>query len=115
MILSVSSTLEQLDLTAVPPAAEKPPVNEFLGALGTRLREFRQERDLTLQELEELTQVPWSMIGAIERGQQNTGITTIARLVNGLGVGFQALMDGLPEPPPPKPRQRRGPRVPRSR
>lgn len=96
----------------MPPAAEKPPISAFLGALGTRLRAHRRERDLTLQELEELTRVPWSMIGSIERGQQNTSVTTIARLASGLRVDLGELMAGLPDPPASEPgqRRRRGPR-----
>ncbi|WP_236789396.1 helix-turn-helix domain-containing protein [Amycolatopsis sp. GM8] len=109
MIMPVLLRTEPIDLSAVPPEAKKPPSNPFLGKLGNRLRLRREDRDLTLDELSTLSDISGSTISAIERGQKNAGISTIARLVQVLELDFAALMRDLPEPPPPKSRGRMGP------
>ncbi|HVW41011.1 MAG TPA: helix-turn-helix transcriptional regulator [Amycolatopsis sp.] len=93
----------------MPPLTEKPPLNPFVGALGAKLRQWRIDRDFTLEELTELADVDASYIGRIERGDVTAGITHIVRIVRALGADFTDLMDGLPDPPPQRKRGRRGP------
>lgn len=96
----------------MPPTSPKPPLNPFLGQLGANLREGRKAANLTLAEMEERTNLPWSMIGAIERGHQNTSMVTIARLAVAAGLTWAEVTKDLPNPPPkpPEKKRRRGPR-----
>ncbi len=55
------------------------------------LKKFRQERNLSLQDLSELSGVSKSMLGEIERGSSNPTINVIWKIAVGLKVPFTAL------------------------
>jgi transcriptional regulator with XRE-family HTH domain len=93
----------------MPPPDRKPPVAEILRVLGARLRQRRIERDLSLEELSARSGVSWSMIGHIERGQQNTTLIVLARIAEGLDSDLGDFMHNLPKPPASEPRARRRP------
>ena len=43
--------------------------NAVIAAIGNRLRNFRQERQMTLQELADVTDLSPSMLSLVERGR----------------------------------------------
>lgn len=69
--------------------------------LGHRIRAARQELDLSVGALAELSEVSRRMLTQIELGQANPSVATLDRIAAGLGTTFAALMgvgaDGPPE------------------
>ena len=69
--------------------------------LGDRIRAARQEQDLSVGALAELSDVSRRMLTQIELGQANPSVATLDRVAAGLGTTFAALMgvgaDGPPE------------------
>jgi transcriptional regulator with XRE-family HTH domain len=56
-----------------------------------RLRELREQRNLTLRELEHLSGVSKDAISEIERGLRHPRTSTLRKLAEGLGVSVQVL------------------------
>ena len=56
--------------------------------IGHRLRLYRQQRQLSLEELALLTGVSKPMLGQIERGTSNPTVATLWKIANGLHVPF---------------------------
>ena len=65
-------------------------------AFGKRLREFRVEKQLTLEMLAERADLHANYVGAVERGERNLSLYNIWRLVQGLGLPADELMQELP-------------------
>ncbi|MGO1285148.1 MAG: helix-turn-helix domain-containing protein [Brachybacterium sp.] len=69
--------------------------------LGDRIRAARQEQDLSVGALAELSDVSRRMLTQIELGQANPSVATLDRVAAGLGTTFAALMgvgaDGAPD------------------
>jgi len=61
-------------------------------AIARNLKTMREGRNLSLDQLSELTAVSKSMLRQIETGQSNPTIATIWKIVNGLKVSFTALL-----------------------
>ncbi|WP_422116611.1 helix-turn-helix domain-containing protein [Brachybacterium sp. UNK5269] len=76
----------------------RPAVVEQLGA---RIRSARQEQDLSVGALAELSEVSRRMLTQIELGQANPSVALLDRIAAGLGTTFAALMgvgaDDAPE------------------
>lgn len=60
--------------------------------LGGRIRAARQEQDLSVGALAELSDVSRRMLTQIELGQANPSVAILDRIAEGLGVTFAALM-----------------------
>lgn len=60
--------------------------------IGNNLRELRKERQLTLQELSDMTGVSKSMLGEIERSVTNPTITVLWKIAGGLKIPFTVLV-----------------------
>lgn len=60
--------------------------------VGNNLREIRKERQLTLQELSNITGVSKSMLGEIERSVTNPTITVLWKIAGGLKIPFTMLV-----------------------
>ncbi|MCP4459904.1 MAG: helix-turn-helix transcriptional regulator [Cytophagales bacterium] len=58
---------------------------EYLEAFGKNLRTAREELNLSQRQLGEKANIDPSQIGRIERGEQNTTLSTIAALAKALG------------------------------
>lgn len=61
--------------------------------ISINLKRIRQARRLTLDEVAEQTGVSKSMLGQIERGDSNPTIATVAKIVSGLRVSFNTLIE----------------------
>lgn len=64
-----------------------------LVAFGTAVREIRREVGISQEELAHLSGIDRSYLGAIERGEQNTGLIHISKIALALGVRVAELME----------------------
>jgi transcriptional regulator with XRE-family HTH domain len=69
------------------------------GAIGTRVRQERQARGWTLDQLAEAAGVSRRMVVNVEQGAANPSVGTLLRISDALGVGLPTLV----ETPAPKP------------
>lgn len=60
--------------------------------IATNLKHIRQMRELSLDQVAELTGVSKSMLGQIERGSSSPTIQTMWKISNGLGINFTFLI-----------------------
>ena len=60
--------------------------------LGSRVKDLRQERGLTLEELAEHSGVSRAMISKVERGEKNPTLVVAAKVAEGLGVTLSELL-----------------------
>jgi len=65
-------------------------------AFGARVREFRVEKQLTLEMLAERADLHANYLGSVERGERNLSLYNIWRLAQGLGLTASDLMQELP-------------------
>src|SRR5215203_1677968 len=68
-------------------------------AIGVRIRQERQSRRWTLDQLAEAAGVSRRMVVNVEQGATNPSVGTLLRISDALGVGLPALV----APPQPKP------------
>lgn len=62
------------------------------GIIARNLREKREQRKLSLEQLARNSGVSRSMLAQIERGEANPSISTVWKIANGLKVSFTSLM-----------------------
>lgn len=67
-------------------------MNESIEAISVNLKEARENRGLSLDQLAELTGVSKSMLRQIETGKSSPTISTIWKIANGLHLSFTALL-----------------------
>ncbi|WP_028544032.1 helix-turn-helix domain-containing protein [Paenibacillus taiwanensis] len=60
--------------------------------IGKRLRHYRQQLNMTLDDLAELTGVSKPMLGQIERGTSNPTVATLWKIASGLQVPLTAFI-----------------------
>jgi transcriptional regulator with XRE-family HTH domain len=68
-------------------------------AIGARVRQERQARGWTLDQLAEVASVSRRMVINVEQGTTNPSVGTLLRISDALGIGLPALV----EPPHPRP------------
>lgn len=61
-------------------------------AFGVALREHRQHRELTQEELADLAQLNRTYIGLLERGQRQPSLETVFQLADALEVSASRLV-----------------------
>ena len=66
--------------------------NAVIAAIGNRLRNFRQERQMTLQELADVTDLSPSMLSLVERGRAAPSIQSLIVIANALNVTMSDLI-----------------------
>jgi transcriptional regulator with XRE-family HTH domain len=64
--------------------------------IGQRLRFYRQQRQLSLEDLSELTGVSKPMLGQIERGSSNPTVAILWKIAAGLQIPFASFLIGDP-------------------
>ncbi|HWZ99603.1 MAG TPA: helix-turn-helix transcriptional regulator [Candidatus Dormibacteraeota bacterium] len=57
-----------------------------LSAFGTRLRELREQRNLSQEKLAEMADLHRNYVGNLERGKSNVSLLTIVKLARSLNV-----------------------------
>ena len=65
--------------------------------LGARIRELRQKRDWSQEELADRANLHRNFIGAAERGEQNLTLASLIKLSRTLGVKLVDLVRGIDE------------------
>lgn len=60
--------------------------------IGKRLKKTRQNRNMTLDELAEVTGVSKPMLGQIERGQSAPTVTTLWKIATGMKIPFSSFL-----------------------
>lgn len=63
--------------------------------LGLRIKELREERDLSQRAFAEASGLDRSYLAAIENGQINVGIKTVERIAAGFGISVEQLFKGI--------------------
>ena len=63
--------------------------------LGKTIRRLREEKELTLEDMEELGYPSWRHFLAVELGKKNITITTLFRIAEVLGVTPEKLISDL--------------------
>lgn len=58
----------------------------FLYLIGQRIKEIRKQRGLTQEQLADRTDMQYTYIGGIERGERNISLLTFEKICNGLEV-----------------------------
>ncbi|MDT8858668.1 XRE family transcriptional regulator [Alkalihalobacillus sp. MEB130] len=66
---------------------------ELAKRVGLTLRKIRQERELSLQQLAEVTSVSKLTLGKIERGDANPSLAIIWKIANGLKIPISLLLN----------------------
>lgn len=61
--------------------------------IGNKLKNIRNKRSLSLDEVAKLTGVSKAMLGQIERGQSNPTVSTLWKIATGLKVSFSLFID----------------------
>lgn len=64
----------------------------ILEKFGLRLKSIREEKGISLRKLEQLSEIDFSQIHRIEKGQTNPSLTTLHALSNALGVDICTLL-----------------------
>lgn len=64
-------------------------------AFGKRVRDLRQQKSLSQEELADVAGMHRTYIGSIERGEQNVSIDNIARLAKALKMKISDLFGNL--------------------
>lgn len=67
-------------------------MGEDFPKVGQNLRELRQDMNLTLDKMSELTGVSKAMLGQIERGDSSPTISTLWKISTGLKINFTTLI-----------------------
>lgn len=66
---------------------------EFLQALGNRIKQLRKEKNLTQMQLAVKINNHDEQIGRIERAEVNVSASMLYQIAQGLGVSMKELMD----------------------
>ena len=67
-------------------------MDQSIDAVATNLKKFREDRNLSLDKLSELTGVSKSMLRQVETGKSSPTIATIWKIANGLKISFTSLL-----------------------
>ena len=67
--------------------------SDFLAVVGTRIRELRTARSLTVQQLADRSQISRRLMTQIEHGQANPSLVTVTRIARQLDTEFTALLE----------------------
>jgi transcriptional regulator with XRE-family HTH domain len=80
--------------------------SEAAHVLGARIREARNQRSLTLEDLGALAGVHWTNIGKIERGQVHPSVETLVRLASAMDADPKVFVTGHTADMYPRPRHK---------
>jgi transcriptional regulator with XRE-family HTH domain len=76
----------------------KAPLSAATGEFGRRVRALRSDKGLSQEALAEGTDLHWSYVGQVERGQTNLTLHNILKLAEALEVDPGELVRGLKSP-----------------
>ena len=79
----------------MPATLPKPPISPAAGEFGARVRARRQQLGLSQEALADQSELHWTFIGQVERGQRNLSLHNILRVARALDVDPGDLVRGL--------------------
>lgn len=65
----------------------------FIANLGIHIRQLREKKNMSQQDLANDSEIPKSQVARIERAEINTGIRTLVKIANALDVEPKDLLD----------------------
>lgn len=68
-------------------------MDDIKALLGKRIRDLRKQRGLSQEELGWKSELHFTYIGAVERGEKNCSIITLEKLSKGLEISIKELFD----------------------
>lgn len=74
------------------PRVKRDPKDPELVELGDRLRAFRTEAGLTQEGLADVSDLHWTYVGQVERGERNVTFRSLVRLARALDLPPGKLM-----------------------
>lgn len=74
-------------------------MTDLRGQVGARLKQLRQARRLTQEQLAERAGLSYKFIGELERGKANPTLTTLSAISTALGVALVDLLGVEPDQP----------------
>lgn len=66
---------------------------ELIAAFGERVRQLRQEKGLTMEQLAANANIEYKQLSQVERGKTNATISTIYALAKALNISVGELMN----------------------
>jgi len=66
---------------------------DAINTLARNVRKYRTDRQLTIEELANISNLDYSQVGRIERGLSNATISTIFEIATALGVKPEQLLE----------------------
>lgn len=79
----------------MPSTTPKPPISPAAGEFGARVRRRRLELGLSQEALADRSDMHWTFVGQVERGQRNISLHNILRVAEALDVDPGVLVEGL--------------------
>lgn len=70
-------------------------INEQLKLIGINIKAERLKKNLSQEQLAEMTNISIPTISLIETGKQNTSILNILEIASALGVDVSTLVEGI--------------------
>ena len=64
-------------------------------AFGKRVRELREAKDWSQEEMGEACNLHWTYIGQVERGERNLTLDSLFKISKGLKVSLSELFEGI--------------------
>ncbi|MET0565206.1 MAG: cupin domain-containing protein [Acidimicrobiia bacterium] len=92
----MASTIDEESTSAQPGTDLMDLAANALLAIGSRIRQLRGERDLTLQALAEMTGLSASLLSLVERGKTSPSIGTLVAIAHAFDVHMTDLVPGAP-------------------
>jgi len=68
-------------------------VEDIKSLLGKRIRDLRKQRGLSQEELGWKSELHFTYIGAVERGEKNCTVTTLEKIAKGLEISIKDFFD----------------------
>jgi transcriptional regulator with XRE-family HTH domain len=64
-------------------------------ALGVRIRQLRKEREWSQEDLAAASDLHWTYIGQVERGERNLTLQSLRAIAKALGLKMSELLAGV--------------------
>ncbi|GAB4410860.1 MAG: helix-turn-helix domain-containing protein [Microscillaceae bacterium] len=74
---------------------EETPIDDVIALIGTKVKEIRREKGLTIQDLSQLSGVSKGMLSKIENGRTIPSINTLALVTKSLNVDLSLFFNGI--------------------
>ncbi|ASA24901.1 helix-turn-helix domain-containing protein [Paenibacillus donghaensis] len=65
--------------------------SDLVKRIGERIRRMRKEKQLSQEQLTELSGLHTNYVGQVERGEKNVTLETLEKVVLGLGISLEEL------------------------